>query len=66
MLTDLSLNPKLLERALAVSGEASVSALITCALVEFIARREQRSLLEMMGQLEWNPACDFKRERERL
>jgi hypothetical protein len=35
------------------------------ALQEFIARREQRRVVELMGTLEWNDAFDYKAERSR-
>ena len=38
---------------------------MTKALEEFIARREQKKLLELMGKLQWDPAFDYKRERSR-
>lgn len=65
MATNLSLDPRLLERALAVSGERTKKAAVTRALREFIARREQRGLLELFGALEWDPEYDYKAERSR-
>ena len=65
MATNLALDPDLLERALAVSGERTKKAAVTQALKEFIARREQKRLQELFGQLEWDPDCDYKRERSR-
>jgi len=41
MPTNLDLDPALLDRALAVSGERTRKAAVTRALEEFIARREQ-------------------------
>jgi hypothetical protein len=38
---------------------------VTSALREFIARREQRRLLELFGQLEWDAGFDYKQERTR-
>ena len=38
---------------------------MTLALEEFIARRRQRGLLELMGKLEWDPGYDYKQERQR-
>ncbi len=65
MATNLSLDPKLLERALRVSGEKTKKAAVTKALREFIARREQRALLELLGKLDWDPEYDYKAERSR-
>jgi hypothetical protein len=65
MATNLSLDAKLLDRALELSGERTKKAAVTRALEEFIARREQQRLLELMGQLEWDESFDYKRERSR-
>ncbi len=65
MATNLALDPDLLERALQVSGEKTKKAAVTRALTEFIARREQKSLAELFGKLEWDPDFDYKSERSR-
>lgn len=65
MATNLALDPDLLERALAVSGEKTKRAAVTKALKEFIARREQKRLMELFGQLDWDPDSDYKSERSR-
>ena len=65
MATNLSLDPNLLDRALKVSGERTKKAAVTRALEEFIQRREQKRLLELMGQLEWDESFDYKAERAR-
>ncbi len=65
MTTNLSIDPKLLERALAVSGERTKKAAVTKALKEFIARREQKRLVELFHSLEWEPDYDYKAERSR-
>jgi hypothetical protein len=65
MATNLSIDSDLIERALAVSGEQTKKAAVTKALQEFIARRKQKQLLELMGKLEWDPAYDYKAERSR-
>jgi hypothetical protein len=65
MATNLSIDPKLIERALELSGERTKKAAVTKALQEFIARRRQKRLLELMGKLEWDSAYDYKAERTR-
>ena len=65
MPTDLAIDPDLLERALAVSGEKTKKAVVTLALRELIARHEQKSLLELFGSLDWRPDYDYKAERSR-
>ena len=65
MATNLDLDPDLVERAVALSGAPSKKAAVTAALQEFIARPEQRRVLELFGKLEWDPSYDYKRERSR-
>ena len=65
MATNLSIDPELIERALEVSGERTKKAAVTKALQEFVARRQQKRLLELLGKLEWDAGFDYKTERER-
>lgn len=65
MATNLSIDPKLIERTLKVSGERTKKAAVTKALKEFIARRQQKQLVELFGKLEWDEKFDYKAERSR-
>lgn len=65
MATKLSLDPDLIERAVKVSGERTKKAAVTRALEEFIARRRQKRLLDLMGKLEWDKSFDYKAGRSR-
>jgi len=65
MATNLSLDPDLIERALKVSGERTKKAAVTRALEEFIARRRQKRIVELMGKLEWDTSFDYKAARAR-
>jgi hypothetical protein len=65
MASNPDLDPDLVERALALSGAPTKKAAVTAALQEFIARREQRQILELFGKLEWDPGYDYKRESSR-
>lgn len=65
MATELPIDPKLLEHAFAVSGEKTRQAAVTRALEEFIARREQAKILDLVGKLEWDETYDYKAERLR-
>lgn len=65
MATNLSLDPDLIDRALEVSGERTKKAAVTRALEEFIARRKQKRLIDLMGKLEWDSSFDYKAERAR-
>jgi Arc/MetJ family transcription regulator len=65
MATNLSIDPELIERALEVSGERTKKAAVTKALQEFITRRRQKRLLDLMGSLEWDASYDYKAGRGR-
>jgi hypothetical protein len=65
MATNLALDPKLIDRALKISGEKTKKAAVTRALQEFIARRSQKRLIELMGKLHWDDSYDYKAERSR-
>lgn len=65
MATNLAIDPDLLDRALEVSGERTKKAAVTRALREFIARREQRRVVDLLGKLEWDTSFDYKAERSR-
>jgi hypothetical protein len=65
MATNPSLDPGLIEQAVKVGGERTMKAAVTRALEEYIARRKQKHLLELMGKLEWDRSFDYKAERSR-
>jgi len=65
MATNLAIDPELIERALEISGERTKKAAVTKALQEFIARREQKRLVELFGSLEWDTNYDYKAQRSR-
>ena len=65
MATNLAIDPKLIERALEVSGERTKKAAVTKALQEYVARHEQKRLAELFGSLDWDTDYDYKSERSR-
>lgn len=65
MATNLSIDPDLLDLALELSGERTKKAAVTKALEEFVARRQQKRLLDLMGKLDWQPSYTYKSDRGR-
>ena len=65
MATNLDLDPRLIDRVLEVSGESTKKAAVTRALEEFLARREQRKIVELFGKIDWDPDYNHKAERSR-
>jgi hypothetical protein len=48
-----------------ISGERTKKAAVTRALEEFIARRKQKRLIDVMGKLDWDSSFDYKAARSR-
>ena len=65
MATNLDIDPRLLERAVEVSGERTKTAAVTRALREYIARHDQRRIVELFAALDWDSGYDYKAERTR-
>ena len=65
MATNLSIDPDLIEQARKLSGERTKKAAVTKALKEFIARHEQKELIDLFGKLDWDADNDYKSERSR-
>jgi Arc/MetJ family transcription regulator len=65
MATNLALDPDLINRALELSGQPTKKAAVTQALEEFVARREQRKILDLAGRVEWDESYDYKAARSR-
>ena len=65
MPTNLDIDPRLLEQAVKVSGEPTKTAAVTRALREYVARHEQRRIVELFAALDWDPQYDYKAERTR-
>ena len=65
MRTHLDIDDALLQEVIALGAFPTKRAAVTKALQEFIAKREQKNLLELFGALEWDDAVDCKRERTR-
>ena len=59
----LPIDPDLLEQAIRVGREKTEKATIETALREYIARRDQKWILDLFGTLEWDEDYDYKRGR---
>lgn len=53
------------DRVLELSEERNKQTAVTKALQEFIARRQQKCVLDLPGTLEWDTSYDFKTDRSR-
>lgn len=65
MPTNLAIDDKLLEEALQLGGHRTKKATVNEALKEFIQRRKQNKILDLFGQIDYDPAYDHKEQRKR-
>ncbi len=63
MTGSVAIDSELLNRALEISGERNKEIVVTKALQEFIGRRQQQNLIDLMRKLDWDFAFDYKAER---
>ena len=64
MATNLAIDSDLLETALKVGGLKSKKDTVNQALSEFIKRRKTADIIEMFGQVEYDPDYDYKESRQ--
>ena len=65
MPTNLAIDDELLEEALRVGGHRTKKATVTEALQEYIQRRKQAEILDLFGQIDYDPEYDYKKQRSR-
>ncbi|NES72167.1 MAG: type II toxin-antitoxin system VapB family antitoxin [Okeania sp. SIO2D1] len=66
MLTNINIDEKLLEEALALSDYSTVNLLIEAALHEYIQRRKQLKVLELFGTIDYEENYDYKQQRKKI
>ncbi len=65
MATNLDINPRLIEEARRIGKHRSKKDAVTEALKEYIRSRRQMRILELAGQIDFDPGYDYKQERRR-
>ena len=65
MPTNLAIDDELLEEALQLGGHRTKKATVNEALQEYIQRRKQLKILDLFGQIDYDPAYDYKAARRR-
>ena len=63
MATNLEIQPKLLEEAVEIGGHRSKRAAVEAALIEYVNRRKQQSILKLFGEIDFDPRHDYKKAR---
>jgi Arc/MetJ family transcription regulator len=65
MPTNLAIDDRLLEEALRLGKHRTKRATVNEALKEYVERRRQLAVLELFGQIDYDPAYDYKQQRDR-
>ena len=65
MPTNLALDDKLIRDAQAIGGHKTKKAAVTEALQEYVQRRRQLEILDLLGKVEYDPGYDYKKQRRR-
>ena len=65
MATNLALDDDLIAEAKRLGGHKTKRDAVNEAIAEYIARRKRRKILDLFGQLEWDPAYGYKVERKK-
>ncbi|ODS22715.1 antitoxin [Candidatus Endobugula sertula] len=64
MATNLSIDTKLLDEALVISGLSTKKDTVNQALTEFVQRRKQREIISLFGNLPQDDDYDYKKGRK--
>ncbi len=63
MATNLAIDNELIEEARRMGGHRTKKAAVTVALQEYIERRKQEKILDLFGQIDYDPDYDYKKQR---
>ncbi len=63
MATNLALDDRLIERAKRIGHHRTKKEAVTAALEEYIRYRRQLRILELQGQIDYDPDYDYKARR---
>ena len=65
MPTNLALDDRLIEQVKKLGGYGTKREAVNAALAEFIAKRKQKKILDLFGQVDWDSTYDYKAERRK-
>ncbi len=65
MATNLAIDQKILNKALALGGHRTKRATVNEALTEYVQRRLRLNALEQFGTFDFDPEYDYKTARSR-
>lgn len=64
MRTNIDIDNDLIQRAMELSGLTTKKEVVNQALLDFVANRTRRDLLEIQGRIQLSDGYDYKRLRE--
>lgn len=65
MPTNVTVDDSLIERARRIGGHCSKRDAVTAALEEYVQRRRQPRILDLVGTIDYDPNYDYKALRGR-
>ena len=65
MPTNLDIDDKLISEAKRLGKHRSKKAAVNDALAEYVARRKRKAVLDLVGEIQWDPEYDYKAERRK-
>ncbi len=63
MPTNLAISDKLINQAKRIGQHKTKKEAVTAALEEYVQRREQLKILELQGQIDFDPDFDYRKLR---
>jgi hypothetical protein len=64
VITQLNINDTLLQEALALNDQTTVDVLVETALREYIQRRKRLKVLDLFGNIDYDPDYDYKQQSQ--
>jgi hypothetical protein len=64
MATNLAIDDKLIEEARLIGKHATKKGVVTEALLEYIQRRKQIEILDLLHSIDYDPDHDYKQQRK--
>jgi Arc/MetJ family transcription regulator len=63
MPSNLAIDDRLLDQALRIGGQKTKRETVNAALREFIQRRQRSEVTRLFGEIDYDRAYDYKKER---
>jgi ribosomal protein S7 len=64
MVTNLEIDEKIIQEALALGKHSTASSLIETALKEYIQKYKQQQILDLFGTIEYDDNYNYKQQRK--